>query len=598
MKKLLLLFTAFLAVFSAFAADVTISWTGASSWTTVSNDVLTYTQGGYTVTLSKNDGSTNPAVPAANDARVYAKGSVKVSTTGGNMKKMVFAVSTKGKFRQAEITASTGDVVVDNTAWTVTWTGDAKEVTLTVGEKAVYGTDGESKGGQFDFDNIVVTADGDGGVDPTPDPEPGVEAVTIFSEPFSADLGDFTVDTKTEGLSYDVWQWSSQYKCAIAKSYVSGTRYASESWLVSPVVDLTKATDCALSFDNAGNYFTTAENFAAAVSVKIREEGGEWVTLYCNNPATGTSFTFSNATADISEFDGKKVQIAFVYTSTEELAGTYEVKNVLIKGVTSETPDFVEAPVFSPAAGTYAGSVTVTLTAAEGTSIYYTTDGTAVTTETGTLYTGPFVVSTTCDVRAIAVRADGLESAESSSTYTIKNAPEISDKQVLYYFTGNKWGFPVSTSESTVELTSPIVEGNVSLDFTSGSTATRMWEDFNAGLQFRIYNGGTITLSTTDDANIVGIEFNTSKKSLAPASGEIDANGVWTGTAAKSVAFDVTGTTNINYIIVTLDKTSGIDGVSAKGAETVKAIYSLDGRKLQQLAKGINIVNGKKVLVK
>ena len=255
--------------------------------------------------------------------------------------------------------------------------------------------------------------------------------------------------------------------------------------------------------------------------------------------------------------------------------------------------------MFSPAAGIYSEAVTVTLSAAEGTSIYYTTDGTAVTTENGTLYTAPFVVSATADVRAIAVRtADGKESAESSATYVIKAAPAVTDKQVLYYFTGNKWGFPVSTSSATYAVTSPIVEGNVSLAFTDGSTSTRMWNDFNCGLQLRIYNGADLTLSTTDDANIVGVEFNTSKISLTAASGELSADGVWTGTPVKSVAFEVTGTTNINYIIVTLDKVSGIDGVSATGAEPVKVIYSLDGRKLQQLTKGVNIVNGKKVLVK
>ena len=598
MKKLLLLFTAFLAVFSAFAGDVTISWTSASDWKD-----LTYTQGVYTVKLEKQNGGSNPMIHATyNDARVYAKGTVTVSTTSENMKKVVFAVNSYGKAQLANITSDTGSTVVDSAAMTVTWVGDAKAVVFTVSDKATYGTTPD-KSGQLRFDNIVVTTDGDVDPTPTPDPDPTPdptpETVTLFSEPFSADLGDFTVDTKTEGLSFDVWQYSSKYKCAVATAYVSSTKNASESWLVSPVIDLTKATDCTLSFDNAGSYFNDAATLANMVSVKIREEGGEWTTLSCNNSATGTGFTFVTATGDISEFDGKKIQIAFAYSSTTEVAGTYEVKNFLIKGYTSETPDFVEAPVFSPAAGIYSEAVTVTLSAAEGTSIYYTTDGTAVTTENGTLYTAPFVVSATADVRAIAVRtADGKESAESSATYVIKAAPAVTDKQVLYYFTGNKWGFPVSTSSATYAVTSPIVEGNVSLAFTDGSTSTRMWNDFNCGLQLRIYNGADLTLSTTDDANIVGVEFNTSKISLTAASGELSADGVWTGTPAKSVAFEVTGTTNINYIIVTLDKASGIDGVSATGAEPVKVIYSLDGRKLQQLTKGVNIVNGKKVLVK
>jgi hypothetical protein len=42
---------------------------------------------------------------------------------------------------------------------------------------------------------------------------------------------------------------------------------------------------------------------------------------------------------------------------------------------------------------------------------------------------------------------------------------------------------------------------------------------------------------------------------------------------------------------------TGIECVEAVGAE-IKVIYSLDGRVLNAPTKGINIVNGKKVLVK
>ena len=67
--------------------------------------------------------------------------------------------------------------------------------------------------------------------------------------------------------------------------------------------------------------------------------------------------------------------------------------------------------------GTYVGPQTVTLSGGEGTSIYYTTDGTDPTTSS-TLYTGPITISETTTLRAIAVK-DGVSSPVAEYTYTI-----------------------------------------------------------------------------------------------------------------------------------------------------------------------------------
>lgn len=51
-----------------------------------------------------------------------------------------------------------------------------------------------------------------------------------------------------------------------------------------------------------------------------------------------------------------------------------------------------------------------------------------------------------------------------------------------------------------------------------------------------------------------------------------------------------------NYIYSLNGKTSGISSITADNAE--KVIYNLNGQRLQKMQKGINIVNGKKVIVK
>ena len=142
---------------SVVPGEYTIDWASAADW--VENSTK-YVSGYYMLKSVKNDGSTEPTVNGtANDCRVYAKGSITISHSAVNMKKIIFNISENGKKRLTDITASVGTVTVDATNWKVSWEGDAQAVTFTVGEKAVHGTDGAEKGGQLCFDSIDVESD-------------------------------------------------------------------------------------------------------------------------------------------------------------------------------------------------------------------------------------------------------------------------------------------------------------------------------------------------------------------------------------------------------------------------------------------------------
>ncbi len=82
------------------------------------------------------------------------------------------------------------------------------------------------------------------------------------------------------------------------------------------------------------------------------------------------------------------------------------------------------APVFSPDGGSYAGTQTVTITTATaGATIRYTTDGSAPSETSGTIYTTPLTIDATTTVNAIAY-LDGIsDSSISSATYTIDTGP-------------------------------------------------------------------------------------------------------------------------------------------------------------------------------
>lgn len=137
----------------------TIKWSGLSDWT-VSQDknTISLSFGAYTITATKNSGSTAPTVNSnMKGCRVYAKGTVTIATTGDAMTQIVFNLSSQGQKRLAPITADNGNVAAQQAGdKTVTWTGSSKSVTFTVGDKADFGSDGSSKAGQFDFSSIVI----------------------------------------------------------------------------------------------------------------------------------------------------------------------------------------------------------------------------------------------------------------------------------------------------------------------------------------------------------------------------------------------------------------------------------------------------------
>ena len=143
----------------------------------------------------------------------------------------------------------------------------------------------------------------------------------------------------TEPLTY-VWYYSAAYGMC-ASAFKDNASYDSESWLVTPQIDLTRAKTPQFSFDQA---FNKAPNFTeeCAVFVSTNYNGDvttcDWTQLEWNlnedgtlNVPGGTSWVFQpSGYFDMSEYVGEKINIAFRYTTSNGVSGTWEIRNLLL----------------------------------------------------------------------------------------------------------------------------------------------------------------------------------------------------------------------------------------------------------------------------
>ena len=148
-----------------------------------------------------------------------------------------------------------------------------------------------------------------------------------FSETFANTFGKFLVEDKSlaEGLNY-VWAKNSGY--VKASAYANSKSNAAESWLLSPLFDLTNANEPNLMFEHAINKFASVDAAKQEATVWVREgETGEWSKLAIAYSEEQSWNFVSSGSIALSAYKGKTIQIGFKYTSTAESAGTWEIKN-------------------------------------------------------------------------------------------------------------------------------------------------------------------------------------------------------------------------------------------------------------------------------
>ena len=156
-----------------------------------------------------------------------------------------------------------------------------------------------------------------------------------YTETFAASQGDFTIYNLTLPSGFtSIWNWDSQYGL-VAKCIKGSTKYKSESWLISPCVELPANESCTVSFSHAAKFFESTSQMSMWISTNFDEsalDDVKWVRLSIPNYPTGTNWNwYESGDIDLSAYKGQSVNIAFCYKSNTSYAPQWEIKNFSVK---------------------------------------------------------------------------------------------------------------------------------------------------------------------------------------------------------------------------------------------------------------------------
>lgn len=162
-----------------------------------------------------------------------------------------------------------------------------------------------------------------------------------LNQSFAKDLGDF----KSFGTNDNI-AWTIDYSSACISGYKdfngdgTKTNEAGVTYLVSPEIDLTKASKAYIEMNHAMKYerADVNANNTLLISKDYTDDPTKATWTPIAYPTTGLNdastkeFVFVTSAANIpAEFIGQKVRIAFRHTCTDKQSSTWEIKTLSVK---------------------------------------------------------------------------------------------------------------------------------------------------------------------------------------------------------------------------------------------------------------------------
>ncbi|HWZ96086.1 MAG TPA: choice-of-anchor tandem repeat GloVer-containing protein [Opitutaceae bacterium] len=218
--------------------------------------------------------------------------------------------------------------------------------------------------------------------------------------------------------------------------------------------------------------------------------------------------------------------------------GTLTVSNLAI------VENQVAAPTFSPAAGTYTSTQSVTISCAtSGASVRFTTDGSTPTETVGTLYSNPVSIGTITTLKAIAYKAGMTDSLINSGAYTLQAVTPTFSPIAGTYTSVQMVAVSTATSGASIRYT------------TDGSTPTETAGFLYSGpvpigatttLSAIAYKGGLMDSAVTSGLYTINLPFQVAAPTFSPAAGTYTSAQtvtISTATSGASIRFTTDGST-------------------------------------------------------
>ena len=234
------------------------------------------------------------------------------------------------------------------------------------------------------------------------------------------------------------------------------------------------------------------------------------VTVTLSDSLTGATIRYtldgSTPTANSAIYTTPIVLSATTTVNAEAFDSGY-VASAMLSGQ-FVIPLTAATPMISPTAGSYSGSVTVSMTTSETNgSIHYTLDG-SVPTASSPTYTVPITLTSTTTVKAITVVSGKNNSAMASALYTITPMPVVAtpveNVNALGYVGSAQIFLTCATAGATIYYTTdgtlPVLGDaaelyNSTLGITITSTCTLKAEAFKAGMTASTVAVTTVTVT-------------------------------------------------------------------------------------------------------
>lgn len=175
------------------------------------------------------------------------------------------------------------------------------------------------------------------------------------------------------------------------------------------------AGEWTLASSLANGYIAWTSGNSLRLQTEVNEKA-QWAISFSNGDVTLTNVSDN---ARVLSYNASSPRFATYGNTNQKRVQLYRVDNT--------APDEVAKPRISPATGTYYTAQEVTITAVEGATIYYTTNGVDPKTSDA-IYAAPFSVTETTTVKAVAAKGNNMsEVAESVITIETLQTQTIAD---------------------------------------------------------------------------------------------------------------------------------------------------------------------------